>query len=131
MLTGIRLVNGGEPGDGESEECPEEDPFPTRVTRGDEKMDFSEKSPMKEIHGKVSENAKSTSPHAQSSSPDSSIEAESPPETLPYNCGHCGQEVTLALGNGNLYAYRCTCGNRGKVAQEDYEKLRTVVRLQA
>jgi len=124
-LTGIRLLNGGEPMDGETEDT-EEDPFSeSRVTRGDEKTHFSVKSPMKDLHGKVSEKAESSSPHAQSSSPEDTIGVESPPKKLPYNC-RCGKEVTLALeNNGKLYAYRCNaCGNRGRVAPQDYEKLR-------
>lgn len=46
-------------------------------------------------------------------------------QTPPYNCIRCQRPVDLVLGQaGDVWSYRCCCGNRALIAVRDYEKLR-------
>lgn len=47
----------------------------------------------------------------------------SPDTAPPYDCIRCRRPVVL-VPDGAMWHYRCTCGNRSKVAVCDYEKLR-------
>jgi len=55
-----------------------------------------------------------------------------PGQSQPYDCGLCREPVKLVLSEpGDMWTYRCACGNRAKVAVRDYGKLRAFDRLLA